>query len=226
VDIGKTTSVSLDTDFQNNRAAPVTVTLSFVLSFSDDDGNYQEIKTEMNVTLLNKTKFDAAEVLALVTTGYKGDYTLAWTQTNDYEDGVKTAWVNAKGYASTTDYLVWVNIAYQRVNVFTGSAGKWVLDRSFIVGTGASGSATPTGVFKIIGRSTKGWTTKTYTVKPLIHFMNYAYAFHSRLYKPGTTTVNDARIGFPVSHGCVRMYDEDVAWIYENIPTNTTVVVY
>jgi hypothetical protein len=226
VDIGKTTSVSLDSDIKNNGDAPVTVALSFVLSFSDDDGNYQEIRTDRNVTLLNETKFDAAEVLALVKTAYQGDYTLAWAKSNDYENGVKTAWVNAKGYTSKTSYLVWVNIAYQRVNIFTGSAGNWELDRSFIVGTGASGSDTPTGVFKIIGRNTKGWTTKAYTVKPLIFFMNYAYAFHSRLYSPGTTTVNDARIGFPISHGCVRMYDEDVAWVYDNIPTNTTVVVY
>jgi len=63
-------------------------------------------------------------------------------------------------------------------------------------------------------------------VKPVIFFLNYAYGFHSRLYEPGTTNVNDARIGFPVSHGCVRMYDEDVAWIYDNIAVNTTVVVY
>jgi lipoprotein-anchoring transpeptidase ErfK/SrfK len=59
----------------------------------------------------------------------------------------------------------------------------------------------------------------------LINFSN-SLGFHSRLYYPGTTTVNDARIGFPVSHGCIRMYTEDVEWFYDNIPVGTTVVVY
>lgn len=226
VDICASPTVSLNSDIANNSDKPVTGVLSFVLSFSDSDGNYQEMRADKSVTLLGKTKFDAAAVLALVTTGYKGDYTLAWAQSNDYEAGVKTAWVNAKGYSSRTNYLVWVNITHQRVNVFTGSAGNWSLDKTFIVGTGASGKDTPTGVFKVIGRSTRGWTTKAYTVKPVIFFLNSAYGFHSRLYDPGTTKINDARIGFPISHGCVRMYDEDVAWFYDNIPTNTTVVVY
>lgn len=226
ISVGATSEVSLNLDIPNRSDAPVTSTLSFVLSYINGKDDYQEIRTDKSITLLNATKFDAAEVLALVKTGYQGNYTLAWAQANDYTDTAKTIWVNAKGYTSKTNYLVWVNIAYQRVNIFTGSAGNWTLTNNFIVGTGASGNDTPTGVFKIIGRSTRGWTTKTYTVKPVIFFLNSAYGFHSRLYDPGTTKINDARIGFPVSHGCVRMYDADVAWFYKNIPTGTTVVVY
>ena len=36
----------------------------------------------------------------------------------------KNIFVNAKGYRSDSEYLVWVNLAYQRVNVFKGSRGK------------------------------------------------------------------------------------------------------
>lgn len=226
VTVGATSEESLKSDIRNRGDAPVTSTLSFVLSYVNANGDYQEIQADKSITLLNATKFDAAEVLALVKTDYQGDYTLAWAQSNDYDDGVKTAWINAKGYTSKTKYLVWVNIAYQRVNVFTGSAGNWTLTNTFIVGTGATGKDTPLGVTKIIGRSSRGWTTTAYTVKPVIYFLNTAYGFHSRLYAPGTTKIIDARIGFPVSHGCVRMYDEDVAWFYNNISTGTTVVVY
>jgi lipoprotein-anchoring transpeptidase ErfK/SrfK len=95
-----------------------------------------------------------------------------------------------------------------------------------IVGTGAPGSATPTGVFQIFNRHTRGWTTKEYTVRPVINFINYAYGFHSRLYYPNSSELRDSRIGFPVSHGCIRMYDEDVNWMYDNLPDGTTVVVY
>lgn len=224
LDIGATDTVSLDYNIKTDGAGTAS-TVAFILSYSGSDGYYQEIRAEKTVAI-QKSDFDAAEVLALVKTGYKGDRTLAWAESNDYNDAVKTAWVNAKGYSSETGYLIWVNITYQRVNVFTGSAGNWSLVKTFIVGTGASGHDTPTGVFKVIGRSTRGWTTKAYTVKPVVFFLNYAYGFHSRLYEPGTTNVSDARIGFPVSHGCIRMYDEDVAWIFDNIPADTTVVVY
>lgn len=226
VTIGKTTSDTLSHILRDRGDVTKTVTLSYVLSYSGPDGAYQELRIDRQINLENETKFDIKEVLALVTTGYKGNYTLSWAQANDYDGAVKTAWVNAKGYSSRTDYLVWVSIAYQRVNVFSGSAGNWKLEKTFIVGTGAAGNDTPTGVFKIIGKNANGWTTKKYTVKPVVNFYSSAYGFHSRLYKPGTTTISDARIGFPVSHGCVRMYDEDIAWFYKNIPVGTTVVIY
>lgn len=166
-------------------------------------------------------------VLKLVTLGYAGDYTLKWAQEHDYLDEEKMLWVNAKGYSSTTDYLIWINLSMQRVNIFKGSAGAWVLEKSFIVGTGAPGRSTPVGVWKTTYKSWPGWTTSSYTVKPVIGFKsNTGYAFHSRLYRPGTTILSDSSIGYPVSHGCVRMYDADVKYIYDTIPIGTTVVVY
>jgi lipoprotein-anchoring transpeptidase ErfK/SrfK len=111
--------------------------------------------------------------------------------------------VNAKGYSSKTEYLVLVSIAYQRVNVFTGSAGNWNLVKTFIVGTGAPGHSTPTGVFTIIGKRSAGWTTSTYTVKPLINFLT------TRSLHPGCIIRGRHRQGrsgsVPVSHGCIRM---------------------
>ncbi len=227
IDLGKTDTALLSFDATDYRSElPVTATLKFILSYSSPEGIYQEIRTEKSLTLESRNKFSAQEVLSLVKTGYKGDYTLAWAESNDFESILKEEWVNLKGYSSETDYLVWVSIAYQRVNVFTGSAGRWKLEKTFIVGTGAPGHATPTGVFSILAKRPVGWTTKQYTVKPLINFYSSAYAFHSRLYYPGTTTVSDARIGFPISHGCVRMYDEDVAYMYNTVPVDTTVVIY
>ncbi|MDR1131426.1 MAG: DUF3060 domain-containing protein [Oscillospiraceae bacterium] len=175
----------------------------------------------------DSARYEEARVLALVTLGYKGNYTLSWAETHDYEDFEKEIWINAKGYSSATGYLIWVNLAMQRVNIFTGSAGDWTLLRSSIVGTGASGTGTPAGVWRTTYKSWSGWTTGTYTVKPVVGFReNTGYAFHSRLYYPGTSRLSDSSIGFPISHGCVRMYDEDILYIYDNIPVGTTVVVY
>ena len=67
----------------------------------------------------------------------------------------------------------------------------------------------------------------TYTVRPVVGFYpGTGYAFHSRLCYPGTDTEYDFSAGYPVSHGCVRMYKNDIKWIYNNIPVGTTVAIY
>ena len=225
VKLGNTT-LTVSYPAKNTGSAPQTVTLSFVLYFEDPAAGYEMKRADRDFVLDPPGSFDPNDVFHLVTSDYQGDFTTAWTQARDFSSDLKTAWVDLKGYYSKTNYLVWVNIAYQRANVFIGSAGNWTLVKSFLVGTGSPGRDTPTGTFSILGRDPYGWTSDTYTVKPVVYFYSYAYAFHSRLYYPGTTEIEDDSIGFPVSHGCVRMYDEDVAWIYDNVPTGTTVVVY
>lgn len=169
----------------------------------------------------------SGNILSVVTTGYKGNRTLEWAQKNDYSELEKNLFVNTKGYKSDTKYMIWVSIAYQRVNVFENIGGKWKLIRSSIVGTGKSSTPTPVGVYKTTYKQT-GWHTSSYSCFPIVRFwQGTGYAFHSRLYYPGSRTrLSDARIGFPISMGCIRMYDEDIRWLYDNIPTNTTVVVF
>ena len=162
-----------------------------------------------------------------VTLGYKGDYTLEWALANDLDDYEKEAWVNAKGYTSESEYLLWINLAYQRVNIFRLSGGVWELIRTCLVGTGRPGRDTPPGVWTTSFKELGGWTTAAYTVKPVVRFMgSIGYAFHSRLYYPGTSDIQDAGIGYPISNGCIRMYDDDIWFIYDNIPNGTTVVVH
>ena len=134
--------------------------------------------------------------------------------------------MNAKGFESETEYLIWVSIKYQHCNIFRGSKGEWSLVRSCVVGTGGVGSDTPVGVWKTTYKQELGWTTYTYTVKPVVRFLGGGYAFHSRLYAPNTTNVIEPDVGYPMSHGCVRMLDEDIWWVFENIPTRTTVVIF
>jgi len=193
----------------------------------------QEISAESTVILENYSKqhwmqLDAPRVLNKVTTDYKGDFTLKWALQNDLDSYEKEVWVDAKGYTSKSDYLVWVSIAYQRVNIFKYSAaGNWELIRTCIVGTGAMNSQTKRGVTTVTYKQFYGWTTRAYTVKPVVRFWpRSGYAFHSRIYYPNTSTLRDESIGFPVSLGCIRMYDEDIWYLYDNIPDGSTVVVY
>ena len=209
------------------------VKMGFKLTYQNPStGKTEELFNEVTVPIENHsaewyTQRDVNRVLNLVSSTYNGNWTQSYAINNDYESYEKETWVNAKGYSSNSNYLIWINRAYQHVNIFSGSKGNWKLIRSCLVGTGASSTPTPTGLTTIAYKSAGGWNTSTYTVKPVVGFYpGTGYAFHSRLYYPGTTKVMDASIGYPISHGCVRMYDQDVAYIYNNIPVGTAVVIY
>lgn len=165
----------------------------------------------------------AAGIVTSITSTYGGnfDHEYNW----DYTTAVKEEYV--RDYASETNYLIWVSRQNQKVYVFYGEQGSWELIHNFICATGKPGHETPVGVTYITYRQT-GWFTSSYTVAPVVRFYpGSGYAFHSREYYPhGSTKLLEADIGYPVSHGCVRMLDEDVTYIYNWVPGNTTVIVY
>lgn len=165
------------------------------------------------------------QALNTVSTKYTGNYTSSYNI--DYSAAIKQAFVNAKGYSSKTGYLVWTNLATQKVNIFTGSKGDWKLLKTFRCATGARATPTPVGVTHVTYKQA-GWYTDSYICKPVVRFYpGTGYAFHSRLYYPdGSGRLKDGAMGYPVSHGCVRMEDIGIKWIYNNIPVNTTVVIY
>lgn len=207
--------------------------IKFILSYTTADGRAQSVTASKTITLKNYDYLyyhgiSSEQVLKTVTSGYAGNYTLAWAQSHDYSKEVKTAWVNLKGYSSNTKYLVWVNLTYQRVNIFEGSQGNWKLIRTCLCGAGKSSTPTIRGVFTTSYKQT-AWNYGSYYCGPIVRFNGSSgYAFHSRLeYWPmNSDRYYDARIGFPISHGCLRMYNDDIWFMYNNIPNGTTVVVY
>ncbi|MCF0123871.1 MAG: L,D-transpeptidase family protein, partial [Ruminiclostridium sp.] len=207
--------------------------LRFVLSYTTQDGRAQQVSAVKTIQLKNYGyqyyhNISEADVLRMVTNTYAGDYTLAWALNHDYDPEIKTAWVNLKGYSSNTQYLVWVNLTYQRVNIFQGYQGNWKLIRSCLCGSGKNSTPTIKGVFTTSYKQ-QSWNYGSYYCGPIVRFNGSSgYAFHSRLeYWPmNSDRYYDARIGFPVSHGCLRMYNDDIWFMYYNIPNGTTVVVH
>ena len=164
------------------------------------------------------------KIFDTVQSSYKGNYKSSYNP--DYLDITKQNFVNNRGYSSNTQYLVWANLATQKVNVFQGSKGKWKLIKVFRCASGARATPTPQGVTYVTYKQTK-WKTDSYVCKPIVRFYpNTGYAFHSVLYKPDESGIKDGSIGFPVSHGCLRMKPSSIQWIYDNIPKKTTVVIY
>ena len=223
----------ITTYFTFTKDMDTSVTMGFKLTYENPStGEIEEKYVEKAVPIENYSdewyyQRDVNRILNLVSSTYRGNYTSSYAINNDYQTYEKEVWVNAKGYSSKTQYLVWINRAYQHVNVFQGSKGNWKLIKSFLVGTGAASTPTPTGLTTVSYKSAGGWTTSTYTVRPVVGFYpGTGYAFHSRLCYPGTDTEYDFSAGYPVSHGCVRMYKNDIKWIYNNIPVGTTVAIY
>lgn len=223
----------ITTYFTFTKDMDTSVTMGFKLTYENPStGETEELYVEKTVPIENYSdewyyQRDVNRILNLVSSTYRGNYTTAYAVNNDYKTYEKEVWVNAKGYSSRTQYLIWINRAYQHVNVFQGSKGNWKLIKSFLVGTGAASTPTPTGLTTVSYKSAGGWTTSTYTVRPVVGFYpGTGYAFHSRLCYPGTDTEYDFSAGYPVSHGCVRMYKNDVKWIYNNIPVGTTVAIF
>lgn len=216
-----------------SKSMKLTSEIKFVLSYTTQDGRAQQVAAAKTIKLKNYGylyyhNMTEADVLKKVTSTYAGNYTLSWALNHDYDPELKTAWVNLKGYSSQTDYLVWVNLTYQRVNIFKGSQGNWELIRECLCGSGTNATPTIKGVFTTSYKQS-AWDYGSYYCGPIVRFYGSSgYAFHSRLeYWPmNSDRYYDARIGFPVSHGCLRMYNNDIWFMYNNIPNGTTVVVH
>ncbi|MFL5575974.1 MAG: L,D-transpeptidase, partial [Gemmatimonadaceae bacterium] len=39
-------------------------------------------------------------------------------------------------------------------------------------------------------------------------------------------TPDEATVGAAVTHGCVRLRDADISWLYDNVPVGTPVYIY
>ena len=131
--------------------------------------------------------------------------------------------MRAQRYSSPTPWLILVDVDETRLAVFRGSMGNWKLYDNWMVSCGAPGSSTVRGVFSVGDRGYvfgHGYSCYYYT-----QFYG-AYLFHSVKYYEGTFNIMDGRLGEHISLGCVRMDINNAKWIYDTIPSGTTVVTY
>lgn len=140
----------------------------------------------------------------------------------DYSQLIKEGFVDLGGYESKTEYLIWVSRYTQRVMVFRGSKGDWSLIKTMRCSSGSNETPTPAGVFETFDHPVQ-WNYVYYYVNKITSF-NGNHAFHTVPYRMDGTFL-DTVVGFPVSHGCVRLMPEDAQYIYD-LPLGTCVVVF
>ena len=153
-----------------------------------------------------------------------GNFYVTW----DYSTAVKEYWVNnVKKASSSSGYLIWTSLYTQKVNIFTGYSGHWKLVKSYPCSSGLNTSNTPPED-KTIQSKTMRWNFSddgNYYVDHVTVLDSRGRAFHSRP-KYYSGAVKDATMGRPSSHGCVRMMDDGVQYIYNNCPIGTKVVLH
>nr|WP_296030659.1 L,D-transpeptidase family protein [uncultured Dorea sp.] len=131
--------------------------------------------------------------------------------------------LRANLYSSSTPYLLMVNRSRHKVYIFQGYRGNWKQIRKWYCGDGAASTPTVEGTFKVQSR---GYYFDSGSARCYWWTQFYGnYLFHSVLYhKDGT--LMDGRVGMALSHGCVRLEIQNAKWIYDTIPSGSTVVVY
>lgn len=144
----------------------------------------------------------------------------------DYASGRKV-----KGYVPTNaikkvmpnnKYSIFVDKSRQRVYIYENDK----VIKEFICSTGIGSYDTPSGRF-LVGDRGSYFTGPGYICYDWIR-INHNYLFHSVLCYPNTKTpipYEYDRLGSKASHGCIRLKQDDIKWMYDNVPRGTMVVI-
>lgn len=181
-------------------------------------GKKYKIKKGTSVTAMSKSTETVTVVLSngkeVKVSGKKLNYGNLKTTTKEYSTATKEAFVNAKGYTSKTDYLIWISQYTTNTTVFKKVNGKWKIARSMPCIVGRYGNS-PVGVYSI---QKQGWGYGG----PMLYWtwnttLNAGNSFHKYVdwHKRGA-----------YSGGCIRLADADLNYIVKYCKVGTTVVSY
>ena len=146
-------------------------------------------------------------------------YSLQWIPT---EQALMNSRANL--YSSSTPFLMLVNRSTHKVGIYQGWQGNWNCIQYWDCSDGAPSTPTVEGTFRVGSRGHHFYSGSSICYWYTQFYGNYL--FHSVLYNRYTGSLADGRLGMALSHGCVRLDINNAKWIYDTIPTGTTVVVY
>ncbi len=132
----------------------------------------------------------------------------------------------AQKQTSATNYLILINKSTFRLGVYQWINNCWQEIRYVTCSIGAASTPTVEGTFTV---SDQWYYFDSDNVRVFYPTRFYgAYWIHSILYTQtdNPETVVDSRLGYMVSHGCVRVSLADAKYINQNIPKGTTVYIY
>lgn len=191
---------------------------------------------------INTSKVDAYEDSSgknkVIFTLSKDDVVVAYSESNGYiyceenKEG-KKGWIkknknNLKGAIyKETEYTLDVSLNNQSIEILK----KDKKIKKIACSTGLLGNQdteTPLGIFNIQCKGEYFYSNKykegaRYYIK---FFSNYL--IHSIPVNEKGNIIEDEKkkIGFPASHGCIRISIQDAEWIYKNIPEGSLIIIH
>lgn len=177
--------------------------------------------------LVQGTKYGQGYVMRAKMSCYKLDY----SPKKDWSKSYKEKYVNSSSsFKSSGKYIIWVSRYTQKVNVFKKVSGKWQLQDCAECTTGVFRNYTSGGSYTIKKKQYKRTRSKHYYFH--LSYYNGLNSLHGPTYwkknsyyraKPSVHLGDHGQYG---TLGCVRMWNEDATYIYDNCPKGTKVVVY
>ena len=124
-------------------------------------------------------------------------------------------------FVSNTNYFTWVDLNRQRVSIFTGSQGHWVLFKTYSCASGNNATPSKRGLFTVLDKGPSFVAESGALVK---YWTRYSgnYLLHSILLTPDGNVL-DGTLGVRASHGCIRMPLDMAKWYYEKMPYGSLV---
>ena len=128
-----------------------------------------------------------------------------------------------RNLTSPTEWLLAVDTESCLVGVYYKMPYGWEEGALWACSPGTYYTPTVTGLFSV---GSRGYSFDSYGVRCYYWTQFYGdYLFHSTTYYTSGAP-KDTRLGMHLSHGCVRLETSNAKWIYETIPSGTTVYVY
>ena len=137
----------------------------------------------------------------------------------DYNRTTKLWYVNeSRKLHSRTNYLIWVSLDKQRVNVFTrGAGGKWEIVKELKCSTGLPESPSKAGLHKCDFKALWFRGCNFYVEYGGSGIHKWVRSDYKDIHKLGKHTA---------SQSCIRLVRRDAKWLYNTIPVNTTILVW
>lgn len=128
-----------------------------------------------------------------------------------------------RNLTSPTEWLLAVDTESCLVGVYYKMPYGWEEGALWLCSPGTYYTPTVRGLFSV---GSRGYSFDSYGVRCYYWTQFYGdYLFHSTTYYTNGAP-KDTRLGMHLSHGCVRLETSNAKWIYETIPSGTTVYVY
>lgn len=134
-----------------------------------------------------------------------------------------TEFANDNKIVSKTNYLIITSIKERATYIYEKNDSLWEMLYKWSSTVGKPATPTITGVFNS-GEKYPAIIDGTALAKYATHITD-EYYYHSVIYNPTEDYVTDDRLGEAISHGCIRLATSNAKWMFENIPTNTTIVI-